>query len=130
MGLSKDQIDNVNQVLKNSLRHKVQNYDPDPASMPFHTRLLGKDRLALYSFIHSLTTSFGTAIFEPVAVAIAKSKFKEAKTHATAGEFVSEKAQNEIEKIMANLSTAASSPNKTEEIAVIRRVCQVQPLRN
>ena len=27
--------------------------------MPFHTRLLGKDRLALYSFIHSLNTNKG-----------------------------------------------------------------------
>ncbi|MGA7677807.1 MAG: TdeIII family type II restriction endonuclease [Dehalococcoidia bacterium] len=129
MGLSKDQIDNVNQVLKNSLRHKFQNYDPEPASMPFHTRLLGKDRLALYSFIHSLTSSFGTAIFEPVAVTIARSKFRDAKSHATAGESISETALVEIQKIMDNLTTAVSSPNKIEEIATIRRVCQVQPIR-
>ncbi len=32
--------------------------------MPFHTRLLGTDRLALYSFIHSLNTNFGTSVFE------------------------------------------------------------------
>jgi len=44
--------------------------------MPFHTRLLGKDRLALYSFIHSLNTNFGTTIFEPVAVALASTHFK------------------------------------------------------
>ena len=39
--------------------------------MPFHTRLLGTDRLALYSFIHSLNTNSGTSVFEPVAVALA-----------------------------------------------------------
>jgi len=44
--------------------------------MPFHTRLLGEDRLALYSFIHSLNTNFGTTIFEPVAVALASTHFK------------------------------------------------------
>lgn len=129
MGLAKEQIANVENVLKSSLRHKFQNYDPEPASMPFHTRLLGKDRLALYSFIHSLTTNFGTAIFEPVAVAMAKSKFRDAKTHATAGESISEKALTEIQKIMDNLTTATSSPNKVEEIATIRRVCHVQPMR-
>nr|WP_255422652.1 TdeIII family type II restriction endonuclease [Treponema sp. Marseille-Q4130] len=29
-------------------------YNPEPAVMLFHTRLLGKDRMALFSFIHSL----------------------------------------------------------------------------
>ncbi len=129
MGLTKEQIANVNQVLKNSLRHKFQNYNPEPASMPFHTRLLGKDRLALYSFIHSLTTNFGTAIFEPVAVTIAKSKFKDAKAHTTAGEYISETALTEIQKIMDDLTTAVSSPNKAEEIDAIRRVCQARPMR-
>jgi len=129
MGLAKEQISNVENILKSSLRHKFQNYDPEPASMPFHARLLGKDRLALYSFIHSLTTNFGTAIFEPVAVAIAKTKFKEAKTHTTAGESISEEALTEIQKIMDNLTTATLSPNKAEEIATIRRVCQIQPMR-
>jgi hypothetical protein len=129
MGLTEEQIDNVNQVLKNSLQNKFRNYNPEPASMPFYTKLLGKDRLALYSFIHSLISNFGTAIFEPVAVTISKSKFKDAKTHATAGESISEKALTKIQKIMDDLTTATSSPNKTEEIATIRQVCQVQPMR-
>jgi len=62
MPLSKQQITEIEQVLRDSLRHKFQNYKPEPASMPFHTRLLGKDRLALFSFIHSLNTNFGTSI--------------------------------------------------------------------
>jgi hypothetical protein len=32
--------------------------------MPFHARLLGQDRMALFSFIHSLNTNFGTSINE------------------------------------------------------------------
>jgi len=76
MALSKNQIKNVEEVLRVSLRNKFQNYKPEPASMPFHTRLLGKDRLALYSFIHSLNTNFGTTIFEPVALALAKKSGK------------------------------------------------------
>ncbi len=75
MALSKEQIKNVEEVLKNSLRNKFLNYKPEPASMPFHTRLLGKDRLALYSFIHSLNTNFGTTIFEPVGLALAENNY-------------------------------------------------------
>ena len=129
MGLSKEQTSNVENALKSSLRHKFQNYNPEPASMPFHTRLLGKDRLALYSFIHSLNTNFGTAIFEPVAEAIAKDRFRIAKTHTKAGEFISEKSLFEIQRIMNNLETAVSSPNKIEEIEAIRQVCQTGPKR-
>ena len=124
MGLSIEQISNVEQVLKSSLRRKFQSYNPEPASMPFHTRLLGEDRLALYSFIHSLSTNFGTAIFEPVAVTIAKDNYKSAKSHTVAGEFICEEALFEIQKIMDDLTTTVSLPNKLEEIDVIRKACQ------
>ena len=97
--------------------------------MPFQTRLLGKDRLALYSFIHSLSTNFGTTIFEPIAVALAKNNFKTARSYVTAGEFISESALLEIQKIMDNLTTAVCSPNKIAEIEAIRRVCHTGTMR-
>ena len=65
----------VEQVIETALRNKFQKYNPEPSHMPFHTRLLGKDRMALYSFIHSLSTNFGTAIFEQVAKGIAVGNF-------------------------------------------------------
>lgn len=128
MSLSKQQIRDTEQVLRDSLRHKFQNYKPEPASMPFHTRLLGKDRLALFSFIHSLNTNFGTSIFEPVALVLAKNKFKNIK-QTTAGNSISEGAHKQIQKIMDYLSTATSSPNKQKEIELIRKVCQKGPMQ-
>ncbi|HDY68882.1 MAG TPA: TdeIII family type II restriction endonuclease [Candidatus Scalindua sp.] len=127
--LSKNQIEIVEQVLRSSLRYKFQNYNPEPASMPFHMRLLGKDRLALYSFIHSLSTNFGTAIFQPVAVALAEKRFKRVQTQVKAGNVISERAQLEIQKIMDNLTTATTTPNKPEEISAIRKVCQEGRMR-
>ena len=124
MALSNEQIKSVEEVLKASLRNKFQNYKPEPASMPFHTRLLGKDRLALYSFIHSLNTNFGTSIFEPVGLALAQKNFKMAISQATAGDQISTAAQAEIQKIIDGLITATGTPNKKEEIERIRRVCQ------
>lgn len=129
MKLSKQQTINIEEVLKNALRHKFQNYKPEPALMPFHTRLLGKDRLVLYSFIHSLMTNFGTTIFEPVALALAKSSFKRAESQVVAGTKISEFAQIEIQKIMDNLITATIMPNKTEETERIRKVCQKGEMR-
>ncbi len=124
MSLSKDQIKKVEDVLKASLRNKFQNYNPEPASMPFHTRLLGKDRLALYSFIHSLNTNFGTSIFEPVGLALAQKSFKLATSQATAGDKISSEAQKEIQKIIDSLNTGTCLPQKKNEVERLRKVCQ------
>ena len=124
MALSKEQVKNIEEVLKVSLRNKFQNYKPEPASMPFHTRLLGKDRLALYAFIHSLNTNFGSSIFEPVGLALAQKNFKMAAAQARAGEQISSAAQVEIQKIIDGLITATATPNKREETERIRKVCQ------
>ncbi|MFI3240429.1 MAG: TdeIII family type II restriction endonuclease [Bacteroidales bacterium] len=123
MSLNTKQITEIENVLKKSLRNKFQNYNPEPAIMPFHTRLLGKDRLALYSFIHSLNTNFGTSIFEPVAIALASNKLKEASSQQIAGTQISSKAQQVIQKIMDNLTTASCMPTKLDEIEQIRKVC-------
>lgn len=124
MALNNNQIQKVENVLRNSLRYKFQNYNPEPAVMPFHTRLLGQDRMALFSFIHSLNTNFGTSIFEPVALALASTNFKEAKAQATAGTQISEATQRVIQDIMDNLTAANANPNKIKEIEAIRAVCQ------
>ncbi len=129
MGLTNRQKENIEIALKNALRNKFQNYKPEPAYMPFHTGLLGKDRLALYSFIHSLNTNFGTSIFEPVTIELGKVSFKRAKTKAKAGLEISEFAQIEIQKIMDDLSMASSMPNKPQEIEKIRQVAQKGDMR-
>jgi type II restriction enzyme len=124
MAISERQVKRIEEVLRSSLRHKIVNYTPESSNMPFHTRLLGKDRLALFSFIHSLNTNFGTTIFEPVAIELASSKFKSASREVTPGDKISEQAQAEIQRIMDSLTTAESEPNKSEEVERIRRVCQ------
>ncbi|MCK9244951.1 MAG: TdeIII family type II restriction endonuclease [Candidatus Marinimicrobia bacterium] len=124
MPLSVEKINSIENILRNNLRHRFQNYNPEPASMPFHTRLLGKDRLALYSFIHSLNTNFGTSIFEPVALALASTNFASASSQQTAGSQISSEAQKVIQNIMDGLATATLSPNKPDEIKAIRAVCR------
>ena len=122
--------DSIASVLKRCLRQKFQNYKPEPSSMPFHTRLLGKDRLALYSFIHSLNTNFGTSIFEPAAKTLAEDNFAIAESQRVAGNTISSDAQRVIQDIMDNLSTAVKSPNKPDEIDAIRKVCTSGTMQN
>ena len=62
----------VVELIMKSIRKKLSGYKQERHHMPFHHRLLGRDRIALYSFIHSLNTNFGPSIFEPVAAALAE----------------------------------------------------------
>lgn len=110
--------------LINALRQKFSAYQPETSYMPFHTKLLGKDRMALYSFIHSLNTNFGTSIFEPVAEELALFKFDFAKKQSSAGECISKDAQSVIQGIMNDLESGAKKPNKTREIAQILSVAK------
>ncbi|MFH1254248.1 MAG: TdeIII family type II restriction endonuclease [bacterium] len=122
--LSKEQKTAIEYVLRKSIQNKLKNFKLESTSAPFHTRLLGKDRLALYTFIHFLNKNFETGIFEPVGLALAQKYFKMATSQATAGNQISSTAQAEIQKIIDGLVTATSTPNKKEEIERIRKVCQ------
>lgn len=122
MSLSPNQSNRIAAALKLSLLTKLKSYKPEANYMPFHTRLLGTDRMALFSFIHSLNTNFGTTVFEPVAVELARSKFKFAASKYSVGNLISETAQHEIQRIMDGLTTATSSPDKPREVERLRKV--------
>jgi type II restriction enzyme len=119
MPLTNPQKQQLQQVITNSLRKKFQNYKPESSSMPFHFRLLGKDRMALYSFIQSLNTTFGTSIFEPVAVALAKSNFVKVQAQYVVGDSIYEDCQQNIQDIMNQLSVG-ENPDKTKELKILR----------
>lgn len=129
MVLTQEQIKSVEYTIKNSLLNRFETYNPEPAVMPFHARLLGKDRLALYAFIHSLNTNFGTTVFEPVTVSLATNRFKIAQSQTKSGTEISAKAQTMIQKIMDALTAANMKPNKRKEIEMIREVCQQGEIR-
>jgi len=119
MGLNNQQKDYIKEVIISCLRAKFQHYKPESNNMPFHYRLLGKDRMALYSFIQSLNTTFGTSIFEPVAVALAQNNFKKVEKQYVIGDQINSECQNVIQYIINNL-TLGSTPNKQNEIELIR----------
>jgi len=129
MTISKASKELIINTLKSTIRNKFAKYKPETNYMPFHTRLLGKDRLALYSFIHSLNTNFGTTIFEPVAVNLASSKFRVASNQIKAGDLISEQALYEIQKIMDNLTAANVRPDKKSEIEILKKVCKTGKMR-
>ncbi|MCX7797361.1 MAG: TdeIII family type II restriction endonuclease [Melioribacter sp.] len=123
MPLTEEQRNQIENTIRENLRNKLLRYKPETSEMPFHFRLLGRDRMALFSFIHSLNTTFGTSIFEPVAETLAKLRYPFARRQFIVGNEISEKAQNEIQHIINEL-TVNGNPNKGEEIKRIRKVCR------
>ena len=120
MALTKEQKQDIQEVIKTCLRNKFKNYNPESNNMPFHFRLLGRDRMALYSFIQSLNTTFGTSIFEPVAVALAKNNFVKVASQYIVGDTIFENCQQSIQHIINQL-TVGATPDKNKEIEILKK---------
>lgn len=102
-------------MITTCLRNKFQNYEAKNNYSPFHFRLLGKDRMALHSFMQSLLTSFGGSIFEPVAVALAKTQFAKAEAQYIVGDTIFSDCQHSVQDIINDL-TYGGNPNKKIEL--------------
>jgi len=129
MPITPQEKNEISDLLKEKIRRKLQDYSPETTSMPFHTRLLGQDRMALFSFIQSINTTLGTSVFEQIAAIIAHSHFRQAvHQYRHFNNTISRSAQRVIQEIMDELVAARSVPNKTEETAKILRVSQTGEL--
>lgn len=118
----------IKEKIKDCMREKFRSYKRETDNMPFHYRLLGKDRMALFSFIHSVNTTFGTSIYEPVAIALASERFKVAETQVIPFNQISTEASHRIQVIIDRLRNSNNNSNKPLEIQEIREVCQVGDL--
>lgn len=76
--------------------------------------------MALYSFMQSLLTTFGTSIFEPVAAELAKTKFAKVETQYVVGDTIFKNCQQAIQTIINKL-TINPKPNKTKELETLRK---------
>jgi hypothetical protein len=113
MALSNSQREEIKDYLVGKIRWKLDNYDPETNAMPFHYRLLGKNRMALFSFVHSVNTMLGTSIFEHVGALIATPRVKRAVGQYKDFEgYVSNEAVLTIDSIMRELRATTRKPNK------------------
>ncbi|MGQ9701821.1 MAG: TdeIII family type II restriction endonuclease [bacterium] len=68
MALPSKTVKEISELLRTTVIEKLRTYQPESVHMPFHHRLLGKDRYAMFSFIQSMNTTFGMSIWEQVGV--------------------------------------------------------------
>jgi len=130
MGLSSSQRKQIASLLEDQIRRKLSDYSPESNNMPFHVRLLGQDRMALFSFIQSINTTLGTSVFEQVAVIIAAPRFKHAiHQYKDFNDTISEDAQKAIQNIIDALTVGKLKPNKNSEIEKILEVAQTGKIK-
>jgi len=123
MPLTPEQTEEIRAVLTNMIRQKLGNKKKSNV-MPFQVRLLGKDRVALFSFIHSISTSLGQDFFENTAVIVARPNFARVVRGYALDKAISSEAQRVIQTLIDALANGHITPNKANEVAQVRAVAQ------
>ncbi|MEO0075909.1 MAG: TdeIII family type II restriction endonuclease [candidate division WOR-3 bacterium] len=121
MSLTKKTKDNIFNLVVNSVREKLRTYQPETNYMPFHHRLLGKDRYAMFSFIQSMNTTFGMSMWEQVAVVLAEGAGNYAERQFKLLGEIDKTTETLLRELHYKLRKNEMITNKEKEINTIRK---------
>lgn len=117
MGLSENQRQEIVSLLSKKLDDKLRRYARESTSMPFLVRLMqDREKIAAYSFIHSLATTLGMSIYEDVSRIIAEEHAEECFTKYDLGSVISQTQKSVIADILRQLRNRERVCNIEEEI--------------
>ncbi|MEK6913796.1 MAG: TdeIII family type II restriction endonuclease [Nanoarchaeota archaeon] len=120
MTLTKSQISDIKNLLKDKIDKKLKDYARETSSMPFLAKLMqDNEKVASYSFIQSLLTTLGMSIYEEVARIIAEPNFDIAKTGYDVEGEISNEENEIISKILQEIKNKTRKANKEQEIKEI-----------
>lgn len=104
MALSNNQKQKIKELSSNKLDAKLKSYGRETTSMPFLARLIqDNEKIAAYSFIHSMATTLGMSIYEDVSVIIASETAEECFRNYGVGGVISKAQKVVIGNIVAKL---------------------------
>lgn len=130
MSIDNTKIQQIKTLLRTKLTNKLAKYERETSSMPFLAKLMQDvEKVAAYSFIHSLATTLGMSIYEQVAKIIALSNYDIAKTNYDVEGIISNEENLVITRIMQEIKNGTRTANKNEEINEIL-ACRSQDGRN
>lgn len=114
MALSTNQKQKIQRLLEVKIENKLNKYLRESSSMPFLSRLIqDSEKVASYSFIHSIATSLGMSIYEDVSKIIASEHSQECFTKYGMGGVLSKEQKSTIASIVRELR---NNPNKKSNI--------------
>jgi len=120
VALSKKQKETISNLLEKKIEDKLKRYARETSSMPFLTRLIqDNEKVASYSFIHSLATTLGMSIYEDVSKIIAEESSKECFTKYDIGGVISREQKSVIDDIVRRLRNREEEADNGKEIKQI-----------
>ena len=117
MALNQKQKQEIQFLLEKKIDNKLKKYMRESTSMPFLSRLVqDSEKVAAYSFIHSIATTLGMSIYEDVSVLIAKETATECFRNYGIGGVLSKEQKSAISSIIAELRNGERKANIKIEI--------------
>lgn len=117
MALSKTQKNKITSLLEKKIEGKLRRYARETSSMPFLIRLIqDSEKVAAYSFIHSIATTLGMSIYEDVSKIIAEESAKECFTKYDVGGALSREQKSIIDDIVRKLRNGEKKVDHDQEI--------------
>jgi len=116
MALSNNQKLQIKKLLSDKLEKKLKSYGRETTSMPFLARLIqDNEKIAAYSFIHSMATTLGMSIYEEVSVILASETAEESFRNYGVGGAISKAQKSVIGNIIAKLRNGEREADIEEE---------------
>jgi len=120
MALSNSQKERTAALLERKIEDKLHRYARETSSMPFLTRLIqDSEKVAAYSFIHSIATTLGMSIYEDVSKIIAEETADECFTKYDVGGVLSREQKSVIDDIVRKLRNGEMEVNSSREIKLV-----------
>jgi len=120
MALSKNQKEKISLLLEKKIEDKLKRYARETSSMPFLTRLIqDSEKVAAYSFIHSIATTLGMSIYEDVSKIIVEESAKECFTKYDVGGVLSREQKSVIDDIVRKLRNGEKTVDHDEEVKLV-----------
>ena len=123
MALSNTQKQRIEKLLSEKIDNKLKLYGRETISMPFLARLIqDNEKIAAYSFIHSMATTLGMSIYEDVSVIIASETSEVAFRNYGVGGAISKYQKITISNIISQLRNGNRKANIDKEIKEVLEV--------
>jgi len=120
MTLNKEQVEKIKTLLRSKINNKLTKYVRETTSMPFLVKLMqDSEKVASYSFIHSLATTLGMSVYEKISEIIASTSYDEVKTGYDVEGEISNEENATISQILQEIKTKTRESNKEQEIKEI-----------
>ena len=120
MALSNSQKEKISALLERKIEDKLRRYARETSSMPFLMRLIqDSEKVAAYSFIHSIATTLGMSIYEDVSKIIAEESADECFTKYDVGGVISREQKSVIDDIIRKLRNGEKEVNSAQEIKLV-----------